>query len=103
MWIKICGNTSLDDTNLSVDAAADAVGFVFCEKSPRRVAVEMAAEISAKLPPYLMRVGVFVDSPADFVATAIQRCGLTLAQFHGQETLFHPRLLPLTKGNQKRA
>ena len=84
--IKICGITNVADGLLAVEAGADAVGFVFCEKSPRRVAVETAAEINGRLPPHLMRVGVFVDSPADFVAAAIQRCGLTLAQFHGQET-----------------
>ncbi len=33
-----------------------------------------------------MKVGVFVDAPADFVMAAIQRAGLTMAQFHGAET-----------------
>jgi phosphoribosylanthranilate isomerase len=83
--VKICGITNVADGKAAADAGADAVGFIFCEDSPRWVAVETAAEISAALPPYLMRVGVFVDAPEDFVAGAIQRCGLTMAQFHGSE------------------
>jgi phosphoribosylanthranilate isomerase len=84
--IKICGITNLADARVAAEAGADAVGFIFCEDSPRRVSVETAEMISAQLPPHLMRVGVFVNPPADLVAGAIQRCGLTLAQFHGQET-----------------
>jgi len=33
-----------------------------------------------------MRVGVFVNSPADFVFRAVAECGLSLLQFHGDET-----------------
>jgi phosphoribosylanthranilate isomerase len=84
--IKICGITNLADGKAAAEAGADAVGFVFSDDSPRCIPLETAEEIGAQLPPDLMRVGVFVNAPADFVATAIQRCGLTLAQFHGNET-----------------
>jgi phosphoribosylanthranilate isomerase len=83
--IKICGITSVEDGLAAASAGADAVGFVFSPASPRFVPLETAAGIASRLPPDLMRVGVFVDAPADVVAAAIQRCGLSLAQFHGQE------------------
>lgn len=60
-WIKICGTTNLEDALLAVDAGADAVGFVFYEKSPRKISVEAAREIVEKLPAGVEKVGVFVN------------------------------------------
>jgi phosphoribosylanthranilate isomerase len=58
-WVKICGMTNLEDALVAVDAGADAVGFVFYEKSPRCVTVEKAREIVEKLPKQVEKVGVF--------------------------------------------
>ena len=49
LWIKICGNTSLDDAQLAAEAGADAVGFVFAP-SPRRVTPQQVAAIVPHLP-----------------------------------------------------
>jgi phosphoribosylanthranilate isomerase len=81
LWVKICANTSLDDARLAVEAGADAVGFVFAP-SPRRVTVEQAAAIVPRLPVSLEKIGVFVDLPADAIAEAVRRCGLTGVQLH---------------------
>ncbi|MGP0017601.1 MAG: phosphoribosylanthranilate isomerase [Candidatus Sulfotelmatobacter sp.] len=59
-WVKICGMTNLEDALVAVEAGADAVGFVFYEKSPRCVTVETAREICSKLPESVEKVGVFV-------------------------------------------
>jgi phosphoribosylanthranilate isomerase len=83
--VKICGITNLADAQGAVEAGADALGFIFYEKSPRFVSLKTAAEISKQLPPFVMRVGVFVDAPADFVLRAIGECNLTMLQFHGGE------------------
>src|SRR5712691_699717 len=84
--VKICGITNVADGLAAADAGADMLGFVFCEKSPRRVAIEVAAEIARAIPPFIVKVGVFVNAPEDLVFRAITECGLTLLQFHGNES-----------------
>ncbi len=83
--VKICGITNLADAQAAVEAGADALGFNFYAQSPRHLTVPAAAEISRQLPPYLMRVGVFVNAPDELVTRAIAECGLSLLQFHGDE------------------
>jgi phosphoribosylanthranilate isomerase len=81
-WVKICGMTNLEDALVAVDAGADAVGFVFYEKSPRCVSVETAREIVAKLPRAVEKVGVFVGVKAEEVTAVSNETGLTLAQIY---------------------
>lgn len=81
LWVKICGNTSVDDALLAAEAGADAVGFVFAA-SPRRVSVEQVAEIVPGLPGSIEKVGVFVDFSATDIAAAVRTCGLTGVQLH---------------------
>ncbi|HEX3628416.1 MAG TPA: phosphoribosylanthranilate isomerase [Verrucomicrobiae bacterium] len=83
--VKICGITNPADAKAAVDAGADALGFIFYEKSPRYVRLADAAAISKGLAPFIMRAGVFVNAPEEFVLSAIRECGLTLLQFHGDE------------------
>ncbi len=83
--VKICGITNLADAQAAVEAGADALGFIFCEKSPRSVTLEQAAEISKQIPPFVMRVGVFVNAPEAFIQRAISDIGLAMLQFHGDE------------------
>src|SRR5258708_39877635 len=58
-WVKICGTTNLEDALLAVEAGADAVGFVFYEKSPRNISPESARQIGEKLPEKVEMGGVF--------------------------------------------
>jgi phosphoribosylanthranilate isomerase len=58
---------------------------MFYEGSPRRVTIAQGSEISHALPPFLLRVGVFVNASPDFVLQAISECHLTMLQFHGDE------------------
>jgi phosphoribosylanthranilate isomerase len=83
--VKICGITNSADAQAAVAAGADALGFIFYEKSPRFVSLKTAAEISKQLPPFIMRVGVFVNAPEDLILRAISEVGLTMLQFHGDE------------------
>jgi len=83
--VKICGITSRADALAAIEAGADALGLNFFEKSPRRLTIPAAAEISRQLPPLVMRVGVFVNAPEELVTRAIGECGLSFLQFHGEE------------------
>lgn len=63
----------------------DYIGFVFCS-SPRRVTPEAARAISEELPPHVLRVGVFMDQPAEEIEETARFCRLDLVQLHGQES-----------------
>jgi phosphoribosylanthranilate isomerase len=84
--IKICGITRIEDALAAVDAGADALGFMFYEGSPRYLATAMARKITSLLPPFVAKVGVFVDPTEKFVTEAIADCGLDTLQFHGNES-----------------
>ncbi len=83
--IKICGITNLADAQLAVELGADALGFVFYHKSPRYIKVRDAANICNQLPPFVTKVGVFVDELEYEIEKALQDCLLTALQFHGEE------------------
>ena len=81
LWIKSCGNTSLEDALLAVEAGADALGFIFAP-SPRRVTVAEAAAISPHLPATVEKIGVFVDAELEEIDATVRSCGLTGVQLH---------------------
>jgi phosphoribosylanthranilate isomerase len=84
--VKICGITNAPDALAAVKAGADLLGFMFYEASPRNISLHTAAEIARLLPPFVVKVGVFVDADEDLVMRAIGDCSLNLLQFHGDET-----------------
>jgi len=84
--IKICGITDLADALLAVQCGADAVGFIFYNKSPRFVSTRRVKEIVSALPPFVNRVGVFVNESADRVNRAADACRLDYVQLHGDES-----------------
>jgi len=83
--VKICGITSVDDARAVAAAGADAVGLNFYAKSPRHVSVEKAREIVAALPREMVKVGLFVNAPAEEVCQTFDALGLDLIQLHGDE------------------
>lgn len=84
--IKVCGLTNLEDTLLAVRLGVEVVGFIFSE-SPRQITVEKARKIINQLPPVVVKVGVFVDEPADFVEGVCHDLSLDMVQLHGNETI----------------
>ena len=81
LWIKICGNTSLDDALMAVEAGADALGFVFAP-SPRHVTAAEVAGIVSRLPAAIEKIGVFVDASLSEIYATVRECGLTGVQLH---------------------
>jgi phosphoribosylanthranilate isomerase len=81
-WVKICGMTNLEDALVAVEAGADAVGFVFYEKSPRCVTVETAREIVKKLPEGVETVGVFAGESIEGAVEAGRRAKFDSLQMY---------------------
>lgn len=82
MKTKICGITNLDDALKASEAGADALGFVFYEKSPRYIEPMKAREIAKKLPPFVKKVGLFVETSADQTDLIMQTSLMDIAQIH---------------------
>ncbi|MFA5385154.1 MAG: phosphoribosylanthranilate isomerase [Eubacteriales bacterium] len=85
VWVKICGITDLKTALYSAEAGADALGFVFAP-STRRIAPAAARLISLELPPRILKVGVFVNSPIEEVQQITEFCRLDIVQLHGEES-----------------
>jgi phosphoribosylanthranilate isomerase len=85
VFVKICGVTNEEDALLAVALGADAVGFVFAP-STRQVHVQTVHDITRRLPPEILTVGVFRDELPMRVAEMVNAAGLRAAQLHGHET-----------------
>jgi phosphoribosylanthranilate isomerase len=79
-WVKICGITNLQDAQVAVEAGADALGFVFYEKSTRKIETSVVREIVAKLPQRIEKVGVFVHGSGPQPADIAREANLTAIQ-----------------------
>jgi phosphoribosylanthranilate isomerase len=82
-WIKICGTTSLEDALSSIEAGADALGFIFAP-SKRRILPENAQKIIRELPPNIEKIGVFMDAGAMGIRQVVREVELTGIQMHGE-------------------
>jgi len=82
-WIKICGTTSLEDALSSIEAGADALGFIFAQ-SKRRISPENAQKIIRELPPEIEKIGVFLDAGAMGIRHVLSEVDLTGIQMHGE-------------------
>jgi len=83
--IKICGITREEDALAAVDAGADALGFVFVPGTPRFIEPGRAAAIVRGLPPFVSRVGLFVNAAPELIEATLAEVGLDTVQLHGDE------------------
>ena len=84
--IKICGLTRLEDVMAAASCGANALGFVFYEKSPRHVTAQQAAQLINAIPPFVTVVGLFVNPSEVEVQNVLNQVPLDVLQFHGEET-----------------
>lgn len=84
--IKICGLTRHEDVTAAVETGADALGFVFYPKSARYVTPDMARELILKVPPFVTKVGLFVNASLEDVVRIASHTRISLLQFHGDES-----------------
>jgi len=82
MRVKICGITNLRDALQAVESGADALGFVFYKQSPRYITPKDAKRIIDKLPPFVERVGLFVNEGIETIDTVCKYCDISRAQIH---------------------
>ncbi|GAB6046055.1 phosphoribosylanthranilate isomerase [Caminibacter profundus] len=82
MRVKICGITNYEDAKISCDAGADALGFVTYEKSPRFIKVDEIKKIIEKLPPFVVKAVLFVNSSAEYVNEVMKYTKADVAQIH---------------------
>ena len=83
--VKICGITNVQDALHAAACGADALGFIFCN-SKRQVTIDQARDIIGHLPPFVTRVGVFMDQEIGAVRDTMWACSLDVAQLHGSES-----------------
>ncbi|MEY3830639.1 MAG: hypothetical protein RIS40_444 [Pseudomonadota bacterium] len=83
---KICGITRLEDAKASVRAGCDALGFVFYKESPRYIALDAFKVIARELPPFVTKVGLFVNADPTLIEEVIRSGLVNVLQFHGDET-----------------
>lgn len=84
--VKICGLTRKQDVHEAVKAGADALGFVFAERSKRLIAAGEAKKLVEGVPAFVSRVGLFMDQDTATVSAVLERVPLSLLQFHGSES-----------------
>ena len=83
--VKICGITRIEDALTAIRLGANAIGFIFWDKSARYIDPKEARKIVMALPPFVTVVGVYVNPSSEWVEETCSIAGLNLLQFHGDE------------------
>lgn len=83
--VKICGISDPASALAAAEAGTHAIGMIFAP-SRRQVTVARAREIAAALPPFVTKVGVFVNEERPRILEIVDACRLDMLQLHGDES-----------------
>ena len=103
--IKICGITTREALLAAVEAGATMVGFVFSD-SPRRVSIDLAAELARAARPGLTRVAVFRHPTPTLVSDVLASVAIDLVQSDAEDfrairdALGQTRFLPVYRDSE---
>jgi len=95
MRVKICGITNIDDALLCTDLGADALGFIFYNRSKRNVSVINAEEIITQLPSFITKVGVFVEQSPEEILSVVNNLGLNSVQVYDVNASYNYDSFPI--------
>jgi phosphoribosylanthranilate isomerase len=84
--VKICGLATKAGLDAALACGADMAGFVFFDKSPRHVSLELAANLGRRAARRTCKVLVTVDAGDALLTAAIKALDPGLLQLHGSET-----------------
>lgn len=91
--IKICGLSRQCDIDAVNIAKPDFIGFVFADKSKRKVSFETALSLKNHLDKNIKSVGVFVNNDIDFIVSLVKSDIIDIVQLHGDEDESYIQLL----------
>ncbi|MGH1536928.1 MAG: phosphoribosylanthranilate isomerase [Gammaproteobacteria bacterium] len=83
--IKFCGLTRIQDVQYAINLGVDALGFVFVKNSARNVDIATAVNLTREVPPFIIKVGLFMNAQAEDVRQVMKHVKFNLLQFHGEE------------------
>ena len=84
--VKICGLREPEHVEAVAEAGAAYAGFVFFEKSPRHVSVDLARDLALAAPVGLAKVALTVNAEDGFLDQLIDTVPLDMLQLHGKES-----------------
>ena len=85
MKVKICGITDSENAKKIGQLNINAIGLVFYDKSPRAISIPQANKIIDSLPPFISKVGLFVNSKSSYIDQVLNSVNIDTIQFHGDE------------------
>ncbi len=85
MKVKVCGMRNRENIREITACKPDLLGFIFYPSSKRYVGDRFDPRLLRKIPPYIYKVGVFVDESPEKIVQLIERYNLDIVQLHGDE------------------
>ena len=85
--VKICGLSTPETLDVTLQAGADMVGFVFFPPSPRHLNLETARDLGRQAKRRASKVALTVDADDATLANIVEVLRPDMLQLHGKETV----------------